>query len=121
MRRLSFDTISSEHVFELAKRGDSIAVETFSITGLHLGRFIANLAATFDPEAVILFGGLSNAGNMLMAPTLESFENDVLGTYKNRVKVLQSTLNNGRAAVLGASSLLMEGAEEVYQSNYHAS
>ncbi len=117
LRRLGHGEISSERIFNLAKQGDSIAIEGFSVTGLHLGRFVANLAATFDPEAVILFGGLSNAGEFLLKPTLQSYNDSVLGTYKNRVKILQSKLNNGRAAVLGASSLLVDSAEEVYQGN----
>jgi glucokinase len=65
---------------------------------------LADAAAIFDPEAVVLGGGLVNAGDFLIAPTRASFERHVLARYKGRVKILVSSLNNGQAGILGAAS-----------------
>jgi glucokinase len=108
LRRLSYDDLTAERIFALAAEGDPLAMEAFAITGLHLGRLISIIVATFEPEAVILFGGLTNSGRLLMEPTRKSYNESVLAVFKERVKILASELNNGRAAILGASSLFAE-------------
>jgi glucokinase len=106
LRTLSFDSMTALQLFEFAKSGDPLAIEAFEITGNYLGRVIANAVATFDPEAVIISGGLSNAGDMLIAPTKKSFDDNVLNLHKGNVAILKSQLNN--AAILGASYLVSE-------------
>ncbi|HTO92928.1 MAG TPA: ROK family protein [Bacteroidota bacterium] len=104
LRDVSFRDMTAAMVARLAGEGDEIALEAVALTGKHLGLLVANLAATFDPEAVILYGGLVNAGELLLAPARASFEECALGLYRGRVRILVSSLNNGEAAVLGASS-----------------
>ena len=101
MRRLSYDDLTAERIFALAAEGNTLAMEAFAITGLHLGRLISIIVATFEPEAVILFGGLTNAGRLLFEPMRKSYNESVLGVYKDKVKIVASELNNGRAAILG--------------------
>ncbi|HLX13452.1 MAG TPA: ROK family protein, partial [Bacteroidota bacterium] len=114
LRRVAYDDLTAERIFTLAQQGDAIALEAFAITGKRLGKLIANTVAAYEPEAVILFGGLSNAGKILMEPMLKSYEESVLGIFKGKVKIRISGLNNGRAAVLGASSLFGDDTDEIY-------
>jgi glucokinase len=58
-----------------------------------------------SPEAVIMMGGLANAGEILFAPTRRSLEEHLLGVFKGKVKVLPSGLPEGNSAVLGAAAL----------------
>jgi len=71
-----------------------------------LGKALANLAISFVPEAIILFGGLADSGDLLLDPTRKHFEKNLLKIYKGKVKILKSSVGNGMSAVLGASSLI---------------
>jgi glucokinase len=108
LRSISFNDLTAETVSRLADDGDAMALEALAITGRHLGRLVADLAAAFDPEAVVLYGGLVNAGELLVAPAREEFEHHVMKAYRGKVRILVSSLNNGEAAVLGAGCLVRE-------------
>lgn len=108
LRSISFNDLTAETVSRLAKKGDAIALEALTATGRHLGRLVADLAAAFDPEAVVLYGGLVNAGEYLVAPAREEFEKHAMKAYRGKVRILVSSLNNGDAAVLGAGCLVRD-------------
>jgi len=113
LRTMSFVELSAMKLYELAQTGDTIAREAFEVTGKHLGRLLTNIVAVLDPQAVIVSGGLANAGELILGPTRRAFEANVLDVYKGRVKIIQSALPDGRAAVLGASSLVQSSLQEV--------
>jgi len=116
LRSISFNDLTAETVSRLAEQGDAVAREALMLTGLHLGRLVANLAAAFDPEAVVLYGGLVNAGDFLVGPARQAFEEHAMNAYRGKVRILVSTLNNGEAAVIGAGCLvrdLLAGVEAV--------
>jgi glucokinase len=106
LRNIPFNKMTGEKISELANKGDSIAIKAFNYTGEILGKALANLATSFVPEAIILFGGLVDSGELLLKPTRHHFEENLLGIHKGKVKILKSTIKKGMAAVLGASSLI---------------
>jgi glucokinase len=108
LRSVSFNDLSAETVSRLAGDGDPIALEALTITGMHLGRLVANLAAAFDPEAVVLYGGLVNAGDFLVGPARRAFEQNAMQAHRGKLRILVSSLNNGEAAVLGAGCLVRD-------------
>jgi glucokinase len=108
LRSISFKDLTAETISRLANEGDPLAREALTITGVHLGRLIANLAAAFDPEAVVLYGGLVNAGDLLVGPARSAFESYAMNVYRGKVRILVSSLNNGEAAVLGAGCLVRD-------------
>ena len=55
--------------------------------------------------ATRVFGGLANAGDLLMKPIVKAMEENLLQIWKGKIKVLPSGLASGDAAVLGASAL----------------
>ena len=85
--------------------GDEIAKEIFAFTGKILGEAFADFVSFSSPEAIILFGGLSKAGDLIMDPIRESMEESLLPIFQNKVKLLFSELKESDAAVLGASAL----------------
>ena len=97
-------------LFEAAKAGDKIALNAFDYTGKILGMGLANAVAVTSPEAIILFGGLSLAGDYIVKPTKKYMEEYMLNIYKNKVKVILSALNDKNAAILGASALVWKEA-----------
>ncbi len=113
LREISFNDLKAEEISRLARDGDPIAIEAFEVTGRYLGILLANATAIFDPQAVVLSGGLMNAGDVLMTPVRRSFEQYVLDRYKDSVQLLVSTLNDGEAAVLGAASVAWRYPESI--------
>lgn len=103
-------TRSAWGIFRAADQGDHLAREAFAITGRYLGRLLANLAAVFDPEVIILSGGLINAGTWIFDPTLEWFRHHVLPVRQESVRIVQSQMPNGGAAMRGAASLAARAA-----------
>ncbi len=106
LRNYRINDITSETVFQCAMQGDVIANEIFEFTGQILGESLANFVMFSSPEAIVLFGGLTKAGNLLMNPTRHHMEANLLPIFKNKVKLIFSELNESDAAILGASALI---------------
>ncbi len=78
----------------------------FDYTGKILGEKLADTIAHTSPEAIFLFGGLAQAGDLIFEPTKRYMEKSLLNIYKNKVNLLPSQLPPGDAAILGASALV---------------
>jgi glucokinase len=112
LRNVNFNDMTAKMIADAAKEGDQIAIEAFNITAKILGMKLADTVAHTSPEAIFLFGGLTNAGDMLFIPTRESFEENLLKVYKNKIKIVPSGLQETNAAVLGASALAWKELEK---------
>lgn len=108
LRNIPVDSITSKDVFDAAMEGDEIAKDIFAFTGKILGQSLADFVAFSAPEAIILFGGLSKAGDLIMNPIRESMESNLLPLWKGKIKLFFSELKEADAAVLGASALAWE-------------
>ena len=108
LRDVPEDEIDSKKVYDAAMAGDEIAKEIFEYTGKILGMALANFVMFSSPEAVILFGGLTKAGDLILKPTREAMEANVIQIFQNKVKILVSHLKESDAAILGASALAWE-------------
>lgn len=100
-----YQNLDSKNIYEAAVVGDKLALEIFEFTGKILGQTLADAAAITSPEAIILFGGLSKAGDYIFNPTKKYFEENLLIIYKNKIKIIPSLLNENDAAIIGAASL----------------
>ena len=106
LKDLDQSKIDAKFIFEKALNGDEDAFYAFNYTGELLGFALANSVAYTSPEAIFLFGGLAQAGELLFNPTILSFEKNLLNNYKGKVKLLPSSLPEDDAAILGAASLI---------------
>ena len=106
LRNYRINELTSETVYECAMQGDNIANRIFEFTGQILGESLANFIMFSSPEAIILFGGLTKAGNLLLNPTRKHMEANLLPIFQNKVKLLFSELKEADAAILGASALM---------------
>ncbi len=98
--------LTSQHIYEAAKQGDKMALELFEFTGKILGQILADVVAITSPQAIVFFGGLAKAGDMLMHHVHYHMEANMLRIYKNKVSLLYSALPDADAAILGASALV---------------
>ena len=106
LRDFTINELTSETVYDCAMRGDSIANHIFEFTGQILGESLANFIMFSSPEAIVLFGGLTKAGALLLNPTRKHMEANLLPIFQNKVKLLFSELQEADAAILGASALI---------------
>lgn len=111
LRDIDPDEITSKDVYDAAMKNDKIALEIFEFTGRMLGEAFADFVAFSSPEAIILFGGLTKAGDLIMNPIKESMEKSLLKIFQGKTKLLFSQLKESDAAVLGASALGWESRD----------
>lgn len=106
LRRLSFEEMTSEHIFHAAQNGDRIAKEAFDLTGRYLGFKLADAVVHTSPEAIFLYGGLAKSGNLILNPTIKTFDDHVMNIFKGKVSIRSSELNGKQGAILGAAALV---------------
>lgn len=105
VRDIATDKLTSYEVYKAAMAGDTMAQEVFKQTGRRIGIACANIATFLSPEAFIFFGGLAQAGELLLRPIEEAYNENVLSLYKGKVRFLMSGLDGAKAAILGASAI----------------
>lgn len=105
LRDIATDKLTSYEVYKAAMAGDTMAQEVFKQTGRRIGIACANIATFLSPEAFIFFGGLAQAGELLLRPIKEAYNENVLSLYKGKAKFMMSGLDGAKAAILGASAI----------------
>jgi glucokinase len=118
LRTISYEQLTARMISEVALRGDRIAMEAFEITGHILGMKLADSVAHFSPDAIILFGGLAAAGDLIFKPTKRALEENLFSIFKNKVALLPSAITDGHAAILGASALIWNDLEKIPKSSW---
>ena len=108
LREIPFSKLEAVMLSTAADKGDAIAIEAFRFTGEVLGKSLADLVATTSPEAIILFGGLAKSGKHIFEPTKWYMEENMMATFKNKVKLLPSGIEGKNAAILGSSALIWQ-------------
>ena len=105
LRDIPREALTSKDLYDAAVKGDAVALEIFKQTGELLGKAFANFVVFSSPEAIILFGGLTKAGDYIFKPIKEAMEANMLNIFKGKTKLLVSGMKDTDAAVLGASAL----------------
>ncbi|WP_374717952.1 ROK family glucokinase [Neobacillus sp.] len=97
--------ITAKDVIDSARNGDPIAVKVLNEVAFHLGLALANIANTLNPEKIVLGGGVSKAGKILLDSVQDYFDKFAFPPVKNSTKLALATLGND-AGVLGAAWLI---------------
>ncbi len=103
--------LTPKMISDFCNQGDKLAIEVYRRTGEILGLGLANYVTIMDPEAIIFTGGISRAGDWLMTPALQSYEEHVFKNVKGKVRFLVSTIDDKEQNLLGASVLAWEQKE----------
>ena len=67
------DALDGPQITQAARDGDPLSIELLADVGRWLGVGLAGMAAAFDPGCMIIGGGLSDAGDLLIDPTRRAF------------------------------------------------
>ena len=99
------DKIDGPLITEAARDGDSFAQEQLASLGKWLGEGIASLTAVLDPAVVVIGGGVSEAGDLLLDPIRAHFKANLTGRhYRPELEVRAALLGN-KAGMMGAADL----------------
>ncbi len=93
--------ITAQTVYDAAKNGDMIAREVVRDTARFLGTGIANLLNIFNPEVVVVMGGVTHAGNTLLEPLRAEVRRRAFEPAVARCRIVLGELT-GTAGVVGA-------------------
>ena len=103
---LTKEDVTAKDVFDAVKAGDETAKEIAVEFGRYLGYALANLAAVLDPAVIVIGGGVSKAGEVLIPYIREPFMERAFFANRN-VKFALATLGND-AGICGAAKLVLE-------------
>lgn len=107
----NIDAVNGVLVTKAALRGDQIANELLTQHAERLAVGLANVVNIFDPDLIVLSGGMSEAGNLLLSPAKKTLKNLVFADIKNITKIVFSDLGPD-AGILGAGALVFKQLEE---------
>ena len=96
--------VSAEEVAEAARRGDRASIEVYLEAGRMLGYGVANLVSLFDPEVVVIGGGLAKAGDLFLIPLRKAVKEWAQPIAARRVRIVLSPLGS-RANLLAVARL----------------
>jgi len=99
------ERITGPLITEAARDGDAFAQEQLASLGRWVGEGIASLTAVLDPAVVVLGGGVSEAGDLLLEPVRNHFRANLTGrSYRPALEVRAARLGN-KAGMIGAADL----------------
>jgi glucokinase len=99
------EKVTGEVVFRAAGEGDLVACELFERLGFWLGVGIASLVNLFDPELVVIGGGLVATGDLLLVPARASLERYAFGFEHRELPPVVPARLGSEAGMVGAASL----------------
>jgi glucokinase len=101
------EKVTAKAIHSAAEQGDSLAKELIARTGYYVGVGLANLINIFNPELIVIGGGLSNIGDMLLKPALKTAE---ARTYKEAFQAVRfaSPMLGQNSGVLGAAAFALQ-------------
>lgn len=104
------DALEGTDITELAQQGDLASTELLEEIGTRLGHGIASVCAVLDPAVVVVGGGVSAAGELLVGPARSAFARHLIGRgHRPTPELVLASLGND-AGVVGAASLARESA-----------
>jgi glucokinase len=104
-RALAEGPISGKTVTELAMKGDPLAIEVVAGAGRHLGAAMVSLANIFDPDVIVVGGGVSVVGDLLLEPAREELRTRALAPM-NETPVKLAELGPD-AGMIGAAAMAL--------------
>jgi glucokinase len=105
LKDISPSKLTAKRIAEAAKENDKVAIKAFDYTAEMLAFGIINAVVFSSPEAVFLFGGLAQAGDLLFIPVKKYVDQYIQPVFRGTVQILPSGVPESNAAVLGAAAL----------------
>ena len=101
-----FEPLTAKDIFDEAKAGDEVAKELVDELGLILGSALSNLAVVVNPEVIVIGGGVSKAGAILIDTVAKHFRENAFYALKD-TRFELATLGND-AGIYGCMAMLLD-------------
>ena len=102
----AMDDRCPEIIEDAARKGDALAANIFAETGRYIGRVLASLANFLNPQAVVIGGGIANAGDILFPHIEREIERRAFRECAEGMRILPAQHGND-AGMLGAAALIL--------------
>ncbi|HET7067614.1 MAG TPA: ROK family glucokinase [Nocardioides sp.] len=104
------EALEGPQITQAARDGDPLSVELLGDVGRWLGVGLAGMAAAFDPGCIIIGGGLSDAGDLLIGPTKRAFSRSLTGRGHRDEPVIARAELGPNAGFIGAADMARSAA-----------
>ena len=101
-----FNTLTAKNIFDCAKESDAVAMELVDLLGKYLASALKHVAATVDPQAFVIGGGVSKAGEILLNAVRAHYNENLLYALQNKEFCLAKLGND--AGIYGSARLLVD-------------
>ena len=101
------DSITAEEVSSAAQAGDSLALEVVSRAAMYLGVGLANLVNIFNPEMIVIGGGVAKMGDLLLDPAREVVRKRAFSLSVQAVRIVNAR-NIDEAGLLGTAAFAFQ-------------
>jgi len=111
LRDLAWDDpqlISGELICEIALRGDPVAQDLIISTGRYLGICLSTIVQVLNPELIIIGGGLTNMGSMLLDPCMESLRQNIHPVLWDAGRIVRGKFQQNVSVIGGAAMVFSE-------------
>jgi glucokinase len=98
--------LTAGHVYDAAREGDEVAREVVRDTARYLGVGVANLLNLINPDVVVLAGGVTQAGELILAPLRAEVRRRAFRPAVDAARIVPGALG-GRAGVIGAAATFL--------------
>jgi glucokinase len=109
-REAGLDVRSAEQVAAAAAVGEPVASEVWAGTVEALGCGLTSIVNLFEPELVVIGGGVSRAGELLLGPVRERVSAGAMGPAARAVEIVSAALGD-QVGVVGAAAIVYDRAE----------
>jgi len=97
--------ITGQMVTEAAEAGDAVAIEAFRQVGTWLGVAMADMVQILDPQMIVIGGGVVEAGDLLLGPTVASYSEQLAQRAKSPIAEVRPAKMGNTAGIVGAADL----------------
>lgn len=99
--------VTTPVITEAARQGDAVAISILQRAGEITGHGLVNLAHLFDPDLIIIGGGVTHAGELVMAPARRIFNACVMANYRRTCQIVLAGLGDD-VGLFGAAALVAQ-------------
>jgi glucokinase len=114
MANNDLDKISAEIVEKAARQGDPLALELLHETAVYLGVGVTNMLHLFNPEIVVIGGGVSQMGDLLFKPMIEEVERRAMPAFRENVPIVPTDLGDD-VGLYGAVAIVLQNHEQALE------